>query len=169
MKENYYLTRQLSVSAVEGMDLVDGIYYLDSNLGRVTSRSTVGTYVGLSPYIRKIYANSKDAVINGLSDGHFSPNSTLGQCLECEGAGKIIVDLQYFEDVEFVCESCNGQKLKEVPANIKLKGIPFHEAMSKEMNSVIPSFELTPKGNRIYEYIKLLKIDYLSLGEALIR
>ena len=67
----------VSCESVEGMDLVDGSYYLDSNLGRVTSRSTVGTYVGLSPYIRKIYANTKEAKIAGLTDGHFSQTRRL--------------------------------------------------------------------------------------------
>ena len=79
----------VSCESVEGMDLVDASYYLDSNLGRVTSRSTVGTYVGLSPYIRKIYANTKEAKIAGLTDGHFSPNSAVGQCSECQRAVKL--------------------------------------------------------------------------------
>ena len=35
------------------------------------------------------------------------------------------------------------------------------------MNAVIPHISLTSKGNRIYEYMKLLRIDYLSLGRGL--
>ena len=81
--------------------------------------------------------------------------------------GKIIVDLQYFEDVEFECESCFGRKISDAAAFIQVSGIPYHEAINKEMSSVIPKFELTAKGNRIYDYLKLLKIDYLSLGREL--
>jgi excinuclease ABC subunit A len=152
---------------VIGMDKVDDVYYLDSNLGRVTSRSTVGTYVGLSPFIRKIYAATKDSRSKGLRDGDFSSNSSKGQCPECQGAGKIVVDLQYFEDVIFKCEVCEGRKIKDQAAFVEVKGIPFHKAIDQEMNSVIPHFELTSKANRIYDYLTLLKINYLSLGREL--
>lgn len=152
---------------VVGMDQVDDIYYLDSNLGRVTSRSTVGTYVGLSPFVRKIYAATKEARSKGLRDGDFSSNSSQGQCPECQGAGKIVVDLQYFEDVVFKCELCEGRKIKDSAAFIEVKGIPFYKAINQEMNSVIPHFDMTAKANRIYDYLTLLKINYLSLGREL--
>jgi len=152
---------------VKGLDKVEDVHYLDSNLGRVTSRSTVGTYIGLSPFIRKLYAATKEAKISGLRDGDFSANSQSGQCPECQGAGKIVVDLQYFEDVVFKCEVCDGRKIKDKAAFVEVQGIPFYKAMNKEMNSVIPHFDLTAKANRIYDYLTLLKINYLSLGRDL--
>ena len=72
-----------------------------------------------------------------------------------------------FPNVEFICEVCEGAKLKELPAQVRVNGIPFSDAISKEMNAVIPKFQLTAKGTRIYEYLKLLRIDYLSLDRGL--
>ena len=159
--------RPIDVGEMKNYEHFEGVYYVDSNLGKVTSRSVVGTYVGLSPLIRKIYAASNEAKAKGLLDGHFSPNSPLGQCPNCEGTGKKVIDLQYFEDVEFTCEECLGTKVKKQAAEVVVNNVPYENILTHEMNEVIPKLHLTSKGKRIYEYLKLLKIDYLSLGREL--
>ncbi len=71
------------------------------------------------------------------------------------------------EDVEFVCEDCQGKKLKPYYANISDGQITAYEAFSKPLSEVLPHIRLTPKGKRIWEYFKILKLDYLSLDRTL--
>ena len=98
-----------------GIEEFDGVYFIDSNLGKITSRSTVGTYVGLLPLVRKVFSNTKEAKVAGYMDGHFSWNSPLGQCAGCEGTGTKLIDLHFLEDLEFVCDICEGRKIKRGP------------------------------------------------------
>ena len=76
--------------------------------------------------------------------------------------------MHFMEDVEFVCEDCQGKKLKPYYANISDGEITAHEAFSKPISKVLPHIRLTPKGKRIWEYFKILKLDYLSLDRTLI-
>jgi excinuclease ABC subunit A len=72
------------------------------------------------------------------------------------------------EDVEFICEDCQGKKLKPFYANLSDGHITVYEAFSKPISEVLPFIRLTPKGKRIWEYFKLLKLDYLSLDRTLV-
>ena len=86
---------------------------------------------------------------------------------QLRGNGKKVIDLQYFEDVEFTCEECLGTKVKKQALEVVVNNVPYENILTHEMNEVIPKLHLTSKGKRIYEYLKLLKIDYLSLGREL--
>ena len=168
----YYEGKYLFDTEVDCEEIVDGdsfegVYFIDSNLGKVTSRSTVGTYVGLLPLVRKIFSSTREAKTLGYLDGHFSWNSPLGQCPACEGSGVRVVDLHFLEDLEFVCDACEGRKIKSGPSNIMVGKHTYYDVVSKELSSVISSLELTAKGKRIYDYLELLKLNYLSLDRSL--
>ena len=170
---NYYFNgkflfdTEVEVESMSNIDDFDDVHYIDSNLGKITSRSTVGTYVGLLPLIRKIFSSTREAKLKGYLDGHFSWNSPLGQCETCEGTGTRVIDLHFLEDLEFVCDSCEGKKIKSGPSEISVGSYSFHEVVNKELSSVIGELDLTAKGKRIYDYMSLLKLSYLSLGRNL--
>lgn len=150
------------------------VLVLNSKFNKFSSRSTVGTMIGLTPYIRKYYSNLPVSKNLALRDGHFSPNSDLGKCSSCEGRGLITLDMQFLEDVQFVCDDCKGMKLKPFLATITDGNFSVYDTLSKPMGEVIPNLAtssygrgLTPKGKRIWEYLKLLNLDYLSLDRSL--
>ncbi|OUR93076.1 hypothetical protein A9Q84_21470 [Halobacteriovorax marinus] len=150
------------------------VLVLNSKFNKFSSRSSVGTMIGLTPYIRKYYANLPVSKNLGLKDGHFSSNSELGKCISCEGKGLVSVDMQFLEDIQFVCDDCKGMKLKPFIATITDGNFSIYETLSKPMSEVIPNLStssygrgLTPKGKRIWEYLKLLNLDYLSLDRSL--
>jgi excinuclease ABC subunit A len=43
-----------------------------------------------------------------------------------------------------------------------------YEAFNKPLSEVLNHIRLTPKGKRIFEYFKILKLDYLSLDRTLV-
>ncbi|MBY0416033.1 MAG: hypothetical protein K2Q18_17815, partial [Bdellovibrionales bacterium] len=103
-----------------------------------------------------------------LKEGHFSANSELGQCSSCEGRGVKSVEMYFMEDVEFVCEDCQGKKLKPYYANISDGHMTVFEAFNSPLSEVLSHIRLTPKGKRIWEYFKILNLDYLSLDRTLV-
>ncbi|MDO9180793.1 MAG: hypothetical protein Q7U04_00225 [Bacteriovorax sp.] len=153
---------------IKGIADFKEVILINSGLERISSRSTVATYTDLGGFVRKYFASLEVSKKLDLKEGHFSANSELGQCLSCEGKGVKLVEMHFMEDVEFVCEDCQGKKLKPYYANISDGHITAYEAFSKPISEVLPHVRLTPKGKRIWEYFKILKLDYLSLDRTLI-
>ena len=103
----------------------------------------------------------------GLKEGHFSFNSELGQCSKCEGKGVIEVEMHLMDDLVLKCEDCKGKRLKEFYADLSDGNYSVSQYYSYPMNQVVPSIRLTPKFMRIWENIKLLKLDHLGLDRKL--
>ncbi len=158
---------EVNFSRPKNLFKYDKVLILNSKFNKVSSRSTVGTMIGLTPYIRKHFASLAVSKNLNLKEGHFSPNSELGKCSTCEGRGIQSIDMQFLEDVQFVCEDCNGMKLKPFIATISDGYHTVHETLSSPLSEVLPNLKLTPKGKRIWEYLKILNLDYLSLDRPL--
>ena len=153
---------------LKGIDDLNDVIVINSSLDKISSRSTVATYTDLGGFVRKYFAALEVSKKLGLKEGHFSANSELGQCSSCEGRGVKLVEMYFMEDVEFVCEDCQGKKLKPYYANISDGTLSVYEAFNKPLSEVLPHIKLTPKGKRIWEYFKILKLDYLSLDRTLV-
>ncbi|QDK43411.1 hypothetical protein DOM21_18525 [Bacteriovorax stolpii] len=170
--KNVYGTRlsfeDYTFKKLKGVKDVSDVIVINSSLDKISSRSTVATYTDLGGFVRKYFAGLEVSKKLGLKEGHFSSNSELGQCLSCEGRGVKIVEMQFMEDVEFVCEDCQGKKLKPYYANISDGTMTAYEAFNLPLSEVLGHIKLTPKGKRIWEYFKILKLDYLSLDRTLI-
>jgi excinuclease ABC subunit A len=154
--------------SLKGISDIKDVIVINGSIEKVSSRSTVATYTELGGFVRKYFASLEISKKLELKDGHFSSNSELGMCLSCEGRGVKIVEMHFMEDVAFVCEDCKGMKIKPYYATISDGNINAYEAFNLPMNAVIPNIHLTPKGKRIWDYLKILNIDYLSLERTLI-
>jgi excinuclease ABC subunit A len=163
-----YSFEDYTFKSIKGIDDIEGVVVINSSLDKISSRSTIATYTDLGAFVRKYFANLEVSKKLDLRDGHFSSNSDLGQCLSCEGRGVKLVEMHFMEDVEFVCEECQGKKLKPYYANISDGTFTAHEAFNKPLSEILSHIKLTPKGKRIWEYFKILKLDYLSLDRTLI-
>lgn len=143
------------------------ILQFDSSLGKVSSRSTVGTTIGLSPEVRKYFARLIVSKELGLEKGHFSPNSELGRCTTCEGKGIKEVEMSFLEDIILVCDDCGGKKLKPFIANISDGEMTAYDAFHYPMTEIMPKLKLTPKFKKIWSLVELLNLSYLSLDRPL--
>lgn len=146
---------------------LSNITVFGTNPIRSSSRSSVGTMIGISPVIRKHFASLPVSKNLGLSDGHFSSNSDLGKCTSCEGRGTKVVDMQFLEDLEFTCEDCQGKKIRPLYAGISDGNFTVYEAFNLPMKNVLAKIKLTPKIKRLWDYIKVLNLDYLALERSL--
>lgn len=158
---------KFSVKSVKTASHFDDIIVVSSDLNRFTSRSTVGTITELATVIRKHFLKLPVSKSMNLKEGHLSSNSELGMCPKCEGRGQILIEMQYLEDIVLECEDCKGQKIKPLYANISDGKMTVAEAYNMPLNQVLERIELTPKFRRVWEYLKILNLDYLSLDRAL--
>lgn len=157
---------EYSVKAVKAGKF-DDVIVISSDLNRFTSRSSVGTLTELSSTIRKHFLKLPVAKSMNLKEGHLSSNSELGMCPRCEGKGVITIEMQYLEDIVLECEDCKGLKIKPLYANISDGKMTVAEAYNLPLGQVLDRIALTPKFKRVWEYLKILNLDYLSLDRSL--
>jgi excinuclease ABC subunit A len=142
---------------------IEDVLVVDANINRYSSRSTVGSMTGLFGIVRKHFLKTAYAKSMGLKDGHLSANSDLGKCPNCEGKGVTIVEMQFLEDIILTCEDCNGNKIKPLYSSLTDGSMTVSESYNLPIGEVLEKVTLTPKYRRILDYMRILKIDYLSL------
>ncbi|MCO4793592.1 MAG: hypothetical protein KC493_07765 [Bacteriovoracaceae bacterium] len=166
----------LKVGSTTGFNNVENIVILDGSMSGISSRSTIATYLDIAGPLRKYYSSLPISKSLNLKEGHFSPNSDLGKCPTCEGRGKIEVDMTYFEEVDLVCEDCNGKKIRPYLAEIRDHDHSFIETINNPLDIAFSKIKLTPKYRSLQERLKMLnlihlnpdrKINSLSGGERL--
>ncbi len=158
---------EFSTKGVKAPHQFEDVIVIASDLNRFTSRSSVGTITELSSVIRRHFLKLPISKSMNLKEGHLSSNSELGMCPRCEGKGQLTIEMQYLEDIILECEDCKGMKIKPLYGNISDGVMTVAEAYNLPLNQVLERIELTPKFKRVWEYLKILNLDYLSLDRAL--
>ena len=158
---------QYSIKGLKNFQGLKDVIIVSSDLNRFTSRSTIGSMTELSSVIRKHFLKLPMVKSMNLKEGHLSSNSELGMCPKCEGKGAITIEMQYLEDIVLECEECRGLKIKPIYANLSDGAMTLSEAYSKPISEVLARITLTPKFRRVWDYLKLLNLDYLSLERPL--
>lgn len=155
------------VSSMNVPPQIDGVDIYAPAFQRFTSRSSVGTYLGITPYLRKHYSSLKVSKDLGLSDGHFSSNSELGKCPRCDGKGKISIDMSFLESIEMTCDECQGMKLRPFIATISDGVYTYNEAVNLPLDELFSHMKLTPKLRKIRDLVSKLRLEYLSTDRSL--
>lgn len=164
LKEDEILSPSALIGQITGsIPPLESIFFSSSNYSTKNQRSSVGNITELSSVLRKHFLALPVAKALNLQEGHFSPHSELGKCSECSGKGVITIEMTYLEDIELVCETCQGKKIKPLYADISNGEFTYFEATQMPLASLLPKLELTPKFKRISQLLSSLKIDYLSL------
>lgn len=156
-----------NVNSVKNPADFQDVIVISSDLNRFTSRSSIGTITELSSAIRKHFLKLPVSKSMNLKEGHLSSNSELGMCPRCEGKGSLTIEMQYLEDIILECEDCKGLKMKPLYAKISDGKMTVAEAYNLPLSQVLERIELTPKFRRVWDYLKILNLDYLSLDRAL--
>lgn len=159
--------------SMTGMELLDGVVYVDQNPIGKTTRSIPATYVGAFDAIRKQFVNHPLAKERGYKPGIFSFNSGNGRCPVCSGNGFEHVEMQFLSDVYLECSECKGKRYRREILEITLldPDDPSHSL------SIADVLELTVTEAQIFfaddaEIQRCLQpladvgLGYLQLGQA---
>jgi excinuclease ABC subunit A len=110
------------VDAIEGLNLIYDMEFVDqSPIGR-SSRSNPATYIKAWDEVRKLLAETTGAKLHGVTAGMFSFNTDGGRCEVCQGAGVVTIDMQFLADVEVICEKCDGRRFGDQVMKVTFKG-----------------------------------------------
>ncbi|HMP79215.1 MAG TPA: excinuclease ABC subunit UvrA [Pirellulaceae bacterium] len=134
------------------------------SIGR-SSRSNAATVMGVFSDIRRVFAESSDAIRFGLNAGAFSFNSKMGQCPKCVGLGRLVVDLHFLADAQLTCDECGGARYRPDVLKVRYRDHNIAEALQMTAREAF-SFFRDQRGIQFgLKPLLDVGLDYLQIGQ----
>jgi excinuclease ABC subunit A len=146
-------------------ELIDDVILVDQTAIGMTPRSNPATYIKVYSYIRKLFADTRDARIRNLDAGAFSFNTPGGRCQTCEGAGSIRVDMQFLADIYVTCDRCQGRRFRNDVLDVKCRGRSIHDVLDMTADQATTFFRDQRNIVRRLRYLCDTGLGYIKLGQ----
>lgn len=150
----------LGVEHVRGVQMVD-----QQPIGR-TPRSNAATYIKVFDLIRDVFADVPTSKVRGYQSGTFSFNVPGGRCEVCEGAGTILVEMQFLADVYLECEECKGTRFKKEILDVRYKELNIHDVLHMTVTQGVAFFAAHPRIAKKLQVLDDVGLGYLQIGQA---
>ncbi|WP_018298202.1 ATP-binding cassette domain-containing protein [Corynebacterium lubricantis] len=137
------------------------VHVVDATPIGANVRSTVGTYTGVLDQLRREYAK-----VSGLKAGDFSFNTGKLKCPECEGTGKISLDVQFLPDVDITCPECGGSRYSPEASEYRRGGLALPELLAMTIDEALEHTADLAKVHRTLQAMSDVGLGYLTLNEA---
>ncbi|MBR5647150.1 MAG: excinuclease ABC subunit UvrA [Treponema sp.] len=162
MRTNYPVGK---CEAVEGIEGVDKVINIDqSPIGR-SPRSNPATYVGVFDAIRDLYASLPESKARGYQKGRFSFNVKGGRCENCQGAGEIVIEMNFLPDVYIQCDVCNGKRFNHETLEVEYKGKSINDVLNMSIDEACDFFQSIPHIYRKIATLQSVGLGYIQLGQ----
>ena len=162
MRTNYPVGACGSVEGIEGVDKVINID--QSPIGR-SPRSNPATYVGVFDSIRDLYASLPESKARGYQKGRFSFNVKGGRCENCQGAGEIVIEMNFLPDVYIQCEVCGGKRFNHETLEVEYKGKSINDVLNMTIDEACDFFSGIPHIYRKIATLQSVGLGYIQLGQ----
>ena len=153
--------------AVEGARVIRGVEVVDTTPIVKSARSNPATYSKAFDAIRRRFAATREARALGASAGWFSFNVAGGRCDVCEGAGEVVIDMQFLEDLRVPCDACNGLRYRREALGVRVEGRSIVEVLALEVDEAREVFADDAAIATKLEPLSRLGLGYLRLGQPL--
>lgn len=163
MRTNYPVGKYKTLSGFENIDKVINID--QSPIGR-TPRSNPATYVGVFTAIRDLFASMPEAKANGWSAGRFSFNVKGGRCENCQGSGRITIEMNFLPDVYIQCDVCGGKRFNRETLGVLYKGKSINDVLNMTIEEACSFFASIPHIARKLETLNSVGLGYIQLGQS---
>ena len=152
------------------IEKITQVEFVDQNPIGKSSRSNPVTYVKAYDEIRNLYSDQALAKQMGYKPSFFSFNVAGGRCDECEGEGKISIEMQFMADVQLVCDSCKGKRFKKEILDVTYEGKSISDILNLTVDEAMEFFEKregTIESSLLRKLKPLLDVGmgYVKLGQ----
>ncbi|MBW1883144.1 MAG: excinuclease ABC subunit UvrA [Deltaproteobacteria bacterium] len=154
-------------SRIEGADALDEVVVVDQAPANRSARSNPATITKAFDGIRKRFAATREAKARGWSPGYFSFNVAGGRCDACEGAGEVLIDMQFLDDLRVACDACGGRRYRREVIDIEIDGRSIVDVLKLSLEEACSVFEKDTKITGRLEPLVRVGLGYLSLGQPL--
>ncbi len=135
------------------------IYISQKNIG-VSLRSTPATYMEVAGDIRKLFAKK-----HKVKEEYFTFNGK-GACPVCGGKGVIVSEMAFMDNIETVCEACQGLRYSPEALTYLYNGQNIAEVMDFSVEKACEFFEGTNIAKKLQPLVDV-GLSYLHLNQAL--
>jgi excinuclease ABC subunit A len=151
--------------SIDGLENVDKVIHIDqSPIGR-TPRSNPGTYTKLFDAIRDLFAELPESKIRGYTPGRFSFNVKGGRCENCQGEGRLKIEMQFLPDIYVLCEVCHGARYNRETLQVKYKGKNIAEVLDMTVSEGLEFFANIPVIRNKLETLAAVGLGYIRIGQ----
>jgi excinuclease ABC subunit A len=152
---------------IEGREAIEEVVLVDATPLSRSPRSNLATLSQAFSAIRRRFAASREARALGVSPGWFSFNVAGGRCEACEGAGEVVVDMQFLEDLRVPCEQCEGRRYKPEALAVRWNGHSILDVLGMTLDEASAAFAEDPQvAAALRPYVRV-GLGYLTLGQPL--
>jgi excinuclease ABC subunit A len=152
---------------VAGKNWVDEVVVVDQSPATRSLRSNPATITKAFDAIRQRFASTREAKARGWLPGKFSFNVAGGRCDECEGAGAVVIDMQFLDDLRVPCDACGGQRYRREVLDIRIEGRSITDVLELGLEEACEFFRDEPKiVSRLAPLVRV-GLGYLRLGQPL--
>jgi excinuclease ABC subunit A len=152
---------------VEGGEQLDDVVWVESAPPARSPRSNPATLSKAFEPIRRRFAETREAKARGFAPGFFSFNVPGGRCEVCEGAGEVVVDMHFLEDVRMPCEACDGTRYEAEVLEIRLRGRSIVDVLALTVEEALAFFADDAQVTARLEPLRRVGLAYLTLGQPL--
>lgn len=149
-----------------GLERFKDVLLVDQSPPGRSARSNPVTYVKAYDDIRKLFAESRKAMILGIGPGHFSFNTPGGRCETCEGLGTLTIDMQFMADVTIVCHDCQGRRFNPNVLSVEVEGKNINDVLSMTVDEAVQFFASSRKIANKLNPLQEIGLGYLKLGQS---
>ena len=152
---------------IEGAEQVGAVVRVEPTPPGRSSRSNPATVSKAFDGIRKRFAATREAKALGAGPGWFSFNVPGGRCEACEGAGEVVVDMQFLDDVRVPCEVCGGRRYRPEALGVHVEGRSIVDVLRLTIDEAAELFAADPQIAPRLEPFRRVGLGYLTLGQPM--
>ncbi|WP_149497799.1 excinuclease ABC subunit UvrA [Roseiconus lacunae] len=158
--------KPLPYQSITGLGQIQDCVAVDQSPISRSPRSCPVTFLKAFDPIRKVFAESPEAIARGLTPSHFTFNSAKGQCPACEGAGVQQIDMQFLADVSMQCPECRGTRYRDDILKVRYRDRTIADVLAM---TALEAYEFFRGAAKVQAKLKRMidvGIGYLPLGQA---
>jgi excinuclease ABC subunit A len=152
---------------IEGAAWLSEVVVVEPGAPARSSRSNPATVSKAFDAIRRRFAETREARRLGLSAGWFSFNVPGGRCESCEGAGEVVVDMQFLDDVRMPCEVCDGRRYRPEASEIRVAGRSIVDVLALTVDDALEVFASDTSVAPRLRPLADVGLGYLAIGQPL--
>ena len=126
---------------------VERVRIVDSTPIGINVRSTLATYSGVMDMLRRAFAATDAAKARGFKLADFSYNTGSLRCAQCDGTGRVDLDIQFLPDVTIPCPSCEGRRYRPEADAVRLatpgrpRGLTMPQMLALSVDEALAVFD----------------------------
>jgi excinuclease ABC subunit A len=153
--------------AIEGAGAVDEVVVVDPHPPARRKRSNPATVSKAFDGIRRLFASTREAKVLGVAPGWFSFNVPGGRCDACDGAGEVVVDMHFLDDVHMRCEQCDGRRYRREALDVKFSNLSIADVLDLTVDAALDVFGGDAKVASCLRSLAEVGLGYVTLGQPL--